>query len=430
MFIVMRQLYSSIFLILLPFILFRLYWRGKKSPEYRNRWWERLAIYKQSYPKGVLWLHAVSVGETEAAIPLIHQLQKKLPEQQILITTTTPTGSSRVQSHFKQKVSHVYLPYDIPWIVKRFILCFKPRMAVFLEKEIWPNLFEQCHNNNIPIVIINARLSQKSAKGYLKIRSFIQPALDQVSWIACQTTADQQRFEQIGAPSKLTETQGNIKFDLTIDETLKSEARILKKQLFQNRFVWIIASTHAKEEAIFLNLYQELKPDLPDLLLVLVPRHPERFEEVALLGSNMNLNIKKRSLNDVCEQDTDVFLLDTLGELKFFYGCADTSFIGGSMVPIGGHNVLEAAAMHTPILFGPFMRNFQDIAENIQHMKGAIQCTNAFEIKKHLTNLYHNPALRQELADNAQQFLKKNQGATAKIAERISRMLSSDVSVF
>ncbi len=419
----MRILYTTLFYLLLPFILFRLYWRGFKAPEYRKRWKERLAFYPPKHPVDVIWIHAVSVGEAEAVFPLLKQLQADFPSDKFLITCTTPTGSVRIQAVLGDDVSHVYLPYDLPIVVKRFLAVFKPKIAVIMEKEIWPNLYAQCAKNNIPLMIINARLSANSAKGYKKIPALIKPALANVSWIATQTEEDKARFIEIGAKAECIESSGNLKFDLTIDSSFVQQAQEIKEHGFANRFVWLIASTHENEEEIFLEIYPQLKRQIPELLLLIVPRHPERFNAVKQLVEKMQLTVCMRSTGQQCIAETDVYIADTMGELKLLYGVADVCFVGGSMVPVGGHNILEPAAMGVPILFGPYMVNFKEISNNVLALDAAIQCTSKDQIITTFVQLYNDPDYRKNVAFKAKYFVIQNQGATKKTAKIIQRIM-------
>ncbi|MGZ4982124.1 MAG: 3-deoxy-D-manno-octulosonic acid transferase, partial [Methylobacter sp.] len=310
----MRAFYSCLFYLLIPFILIRLIWRSSSAPAYRYRWGERFALYKKSFPQNVIWFHAVSVGEAEALFPLAKKIQREYPNVTLLITTTTPTGSARVKAIMQDSVEHVYLPYDIPCAINRFMRCFKPGMAVIMETEIWPNLFAYCGKNEIPLYIINARLSEKSARGYQKIPALISPALACVKSIAAQTQDDACRFAAIGAKTETVRTLGNIKFDVEVSNEIIQQGVQLKAELFAGRFVWLIASTHKDEERIFLEIYKEIKPKIPELLLAIVPRHPERFGEVKKLCEQNQLVVVKRTSGEICRQYDDVYLVDTMGE--------------------------------------------------------------------------------------------------------------------
>jgi len=410
----MRSLYSVFFILLTPFILLRLYFKGIKSPAYRQRWRERLAIYPQSYPQNSIWFHAVSVGEAEAVFPLIKLIQKQYPSLSILVTTTTVTGAQRVQTVLTDTVSHVYLPYDIPWVIRGFFKHFKPKLAIIMEKELWPNLFAECHQQGIPLFIINARLSANSAKNYKKIPALVIPSLHNVTRILAQTKEDRENFIKIGMPENRIEVLGNLKFDITLPENLITQGKQLKSTLFAQRFVWIIASTHQGEESLLIDCYQQLKKTIPELLLLIVPRHPERFLAVKALAESKKLNTLMRSSNTLCSITTDVYIADTLGELKMLYAAADISFVGGSLVPIGGHNILEALAAATPVLFGPHMLNFKEISHNVLAHQASIQCQTETDIIEAISSLYNNKEACQQLTENGLNFLSHNLGATQK----------------
>ena len=411
----MQFIYSALFYFLAPLILLRLLWRSIKAPAYRYRWRERFALYPQALPQHVIWFHAVSVGESEALFPLLKKIQQHHPEAKLLVTTTTPTGSARVQAVMKDTVTHVYLPYDMPDVVQRFIGHFKPTLAVIMETEIWPNLYTCCGQHHIPLYLINARLSERSARGYQKISQFVRSTLDNVSIIATQTQDDAQRFVSLGAKTDAIKVMGNIKFDISVPEITLADGHQLKNTLFANRFVWVIASTHKEEEAIFITLYQHIKLQIPELLLLLVPRHPERFIEVKRLCEQKQLKTVSRTSGEPVTQDTDVYLVDTMGELKMIYAASDIAFVGGSMVPTGGHNILEAVAVGVPVLFGPYVSNFKEIARGILNQQAAIQCVDNDAIVQSVLSLYHQPNERLELVAKGQVFLKQNQGAIARI---------------
>jgi 3-deoxy-D-manno-octulosonic-acid transferase len=296
-------------------------------------------------------------------------------------------------------------------------------MAVIMETEIWPNLFAYCSKNEIPLYIINARMSEKSARGYQKIPALISPALACVKLIAAQTQDDACRFAAIGASLEKVTTLGNIKFDVEVSNETIEQGVQLKAKLFAGRFVWLIASTHKDEEAIFLGIYKEIKPKIPELLLVIVPRHPERFGEVKKLCEQNQLAVVMRTSGKICHQYNDVYLVDTMGELKMIYSASDVAFVGGSMVPVGGHNILEAAAVGTPVLFGPYMANFKEIAEGVLRQDAAIQCQDEGEIINAMTVLYADAEYRQSLAEKGKVFVRQNQGAITRIFD----MLSQDI---
>ena len=419
----MRAFYSCLFYLLIPFILLRLLWRGIKAPAYRRRWRERFALYNKKYTQGIIWFHAVSVGEAEALFPLVRQIQKQHPDVRLLITTTTPTGSARVKAVMQDTVEHVYLPYDVPDGVNRFMHCFKPKLAVIMETEIWPNLFLYCGKNDIPLYIINARLSEKSSRGYQKIPSLVHPALAAIKLIATQTQDDANRFIAIGADSEKVLTLGNIKFDVEIPQSIIEQGLQLKTDLFTGRFVWLIASTHKDEEAIFLEIYKEIKPKIPELLLVIVPRHPERFPDVKKLCEQFQLAVVMRTMESRVYLETDVYLVDTMGELKMLYAASDVAFVGGSMVSRGGHNILEAAAVGVPVMFGPYMHNFKEIARGVLSQDAAIQCQNKNNVVNAILALYEQPAYRAALSEKGMEFVRQNQGAIGRICAILDQVI-------
>ncbi|HSN23420.1 MAG TPA: lipid IV(A) 3-deoxy-D-manno-octulosonic acid transferase, partial [Methylomicrobium sp.] len=422
----MLAFYSLFFYLITPFILLRLLWRSIKMPACRQRWNERFGFYTQKYPQGVIWFHAVSVGEFEALFPLLKLLQARHPDAELLITTMTATGSGRVKAVFGDTVSHVYLPYDLPDVLVRFMHCFQPRLVVIMETEIWPNLYADCGRRHIPIFLINARLSEKSVRNYRRIPFLIRPALAQVRMIAAQTRKDAERFVEVGAPPESVKVLGNMKFDLQVAEQAIDEGRKLKSTVFCNRFVWIIASTHKGEETIFLDLYPEIRKKIPEVLMVIVPRHPERFADVRKLCEDRQLNVVMRTSGEHCSAGTDVYIADTMGELKMLYAAADVAFIGGSLIPVGGHNLLEAAAAGVPVMFGPYMANFKEIADGVLARGAALQCHVRQDIVNTVHSLYVNSGQRAAIAQRCRAFLQENRGAIDAIASLIETEISKD----
>lgn len=419
----MRVFYTLIFYCALPLVLLRLYWRGFKVPDYRKRWLERLGVYGSKAGRNLIWFHCVSVGEAEAAFPLIRLMQSEYPEFNFLVTTTTPTGSARVRAVLADQVEHVYLPYDLPHVLRRFFLHFRPKMAVFMEKEIWPNLFAQCASRQIPLFVINARLSAKSAPGYKKIESLIKPALTCITRIAAQTEDDRARFIEIGAEPEQVTVLGNLKFDMTIGDSVIAAGRALKQHGFAGRFVWVLASTHQGEEDLLLPVYQQLKARLPELLLMIAPRHPERFLQVKKICEEYGLDVVMRSQDQPISATTDVYLADSMGELRMLYATADVAFVGGSLVPVGGHNLLEPALVGVPILFGPEMFNFKEIAERILDEQGALQCNDQQTIAEAILRIKQDVDFKNKMTARAKAFVLRNQGTTRRIADMLSQTL-------
>ncbi len=419
----MRHLYTLIFYCVLPLVFLRLFWRGFKVPGYRLRWRERFGVYQGGGRNNLIWFHCVSVGEAEAAFPLIKLMQAEYPSQHFLVTTVTPTGSARVRAVLGNAVEHVYLPYDLPFILRRFFERFRPKIAVFMEKEIWPNTYAMCAELRIPLFVINARLSEYSAPAYQKIPALIKPALHAIDRIAAQTEEDKKRFIDIGASPEQIMVLGNIKFDVTIEESVIAAGRSLKQQAFAGRFVWIAASTHQGEETLLLSVYRQLKEQIPQLLLMIVPRHPERFRQVRVLCEEQGLSVVMRSESQSVSESTDVYVADSMGELKMLYAAADVAFVGGSLVPVGGHNVLEPALVGVPVLFGPQMFNFKEIAERILVEQAAIQCDDPAAIGHAILQIKHDTDFKNKMTAKAKAFVLRNQGATRRIADMLAKAL-------
>jgi 3-deoxy-D-manno-octulosonic-acid transferase len=420
-----RLIYSALFYALIPLILARMAWRGRREAAYRKRWRERFACYRQAAPiLGVIWFHAVSVGESEAAFPLIRALMRRFPGVPILVTTTTPTGSARVQAVLGVQVAHVYLPYDLPDAMGRFLDHFRPRLAVVMETEIWPNLFHASAARGIPLAIVNARLSERSARGYARLGSFTRKTLAYVRLVAAQTDADAERFLKLSARDGTVVVTGNIKYDLELPPDYFQQAKALRASLFGKRQVWIAASTHEGEEALVLQAFARIRRHLPDLLLVLVPRHPPRFDKVASLCLAEGFRLGRRSLGEL-GNNAEVFLVDTLGELRLFYAASDIAFVGGSLVFVGGHNVLEPALAGVPVLFGPHMFNFEEAGRRLVEAGGAVQIADGDELSAVLVDLLQDPVQSQRMGEAGQAFVKAGRGALGRVEEALRALLES-----
>jgi 3-deoxy-D-manno-octulosonic-acid transferase len=421
-----RLFYSLLFYAVTPLLLARLFWRSRRGePGYLARWNERFACYDKATSKpeqGVIWFHAVSVGEAEAAFPLVRAMARRFPDAPILVTSTTPTGSGRVQAVLGDSVAHAYLPYDLPDAVARFLNRFRPRLAVVMETEIWPNLYHACAARQIPLAIVNARLSERSAKGYRRLRGFTRATLANVNLIAAQTQADAERFILAGAKPKSVAVTGNIKYDLELPPDYFAQAGALREALFGQRPVWIAASTHDGEEALVLQAYARLREAHPDLLLVLAPRHPPRFDLVANLCLAAGWPLARRSLGQ-SGQNADVFLLDTLGELRLFFAAADIAFVGGSLVPVGGHNVLEPALAGVPVLFGPHMFNFEEAGRRLIEAGGALQVQDAGELGLRVDEWLRDPHDRQQIGQNARYFVEAGRGALGRVEAALADLI-------
>jgi len=398
-------------------------WRGRQEPAYKARWQERFGLYKDSKPiHGVVWFHAVSVGEAEAAFPLIRAIAQRFPTLPLLVTTTTPTGSARVRAMLGEGVAHVYLPYDLPDGVARFLTHFRPCLAVIMETEIWPNLYHGCSARGIPLAIVNARLSERSAKGYARLGHLTRNTLGEAHLIAAQTEADAERFLGLGARQASVLVPGNIKYDLELPPDYFQKANDLRQSLFGQRPVWVAASTHEGEEALVLQAFTKVRAQYPDLLLVLVPRHPPRFDSVANLCLSGGFALNRRSLGERGAK-ADVFLVDTLGELRLFYAASDIAFVGGSLVPVGGHNVLEPALAGVPVLFGPHMFNFAEAGHRLEEAGGALRVENAGLLTERINELLSNPQQRQQMGECGKRFVEEGRGALERVVDSLARLI-------
>jgi 3-deoxy-D-manno-octulosonic-acid transferase len=415
----MRWLYTGLLYLLLPLALLRLYWRGRRDPGHWQRWRERFGGIPPLPEPGCLWLHAVSVGETRAALPLIRALREADPNQPLLVTTTTLTGSRQVREALGDQVQHVYAPYDLPGAVRRFLRRTQPRLAIIMETELWPNLLHQCAAAGIPVLIANARLSERSMRGYARFGWLTQPMLQHITLIAAQSEADAARFHALGAPR--VQVTGNLKYDLTLPDDLPEQGRQFRREwLGENRPVWIAASTHAGEDEQVLDAFAPLRDRWPELLLLLVPRHPERFDSVAELCWQRGFSVTRRSEKQPCSVETAVFLGDSMGELLQFYAAADLAFVGGSLVPTGGHNVLEPALVGLPTLFGPHMFNFTEAGERLLQAEASWQVTNAVELAAAVDRLLADPALRREAGQCGRVVVERHRGALAALLVQIN----------
>jgi 3-deoxy-D-manno-octulosonic-acid transferase len=419
-----RLLYSALFYALIPFILGRLTWRGRKLPSYRERWRERFALYYDLPPESnLVWFHAVSVGEAEAAFPIIRSFRARFPAFRLLVTCTTPTGSARIQAVLGDSVQHVYLPYDLPDCVARFLNHFRPALGVVMETEIWPNLYQQCKARGIPLTIVNGRLSEKSARGYRRLRGLTAESLSSLALVAAQTAADAKRYRSLGADPAKVRVAGNVKFDLEFSEALREEALRLRAALFGGRPVWIAGSTHPGEEDQILAAQAHISAALPETLLVLAPRHPERAGEIAGLCTKRGLMARRRTENLPCDHATAVFLLDSLGELRLFYGASDVAFVGGSLVPRGGHNLLEPAAAGVPVFYGPRTFNFAEIARRLGQSGGGLEVHDAAELAEQVIRLLQDPGKRLDIGSKGRAFVDANRGAVERVTNLLGALL-------
>ena len=419
---VLRVLYSAALYLLLPITLYHLVWRGFHQRAYFQRWRERYAAYEELREDAPLWLHAVSVGEVNAAAPLVDALRAARPDLRLVVTTITPTGSERVQALWGDGVTHVYLPYDLPGAVGRFLDHFRPALALIVETELWPNLLFGCRDRGIPTHILNARLSARSLRGYRVLAPLIRRALRTVRLVAAQSREDGRRFVQLGAMRERVQVTGNLKFDMAPTDAAEFLQAFTEVRGVSGP-VWIAASTHEDEEAAVLEAHRLLRERHPDALLLWAPRHPERFRAVAQHARAKGYDTATRSEDHWPAADTEVFVADTLGELGSFYACAQVAFVGGSLQSIGGHNLLEPAATGTAILSGPHLHNFADIARRLREAGAMRVVTDAAALGAALIELFEAPESRAQMASNAARLLEDGRGALARTLSLIEPVL-------
>jgi len=399
----LELLYTALFYLIQPLIWIRLWVRGRKAPAYRKRWGERYGFYRRPLKPGGIMLHSVSVGETLAAIPLVRALRHRYPDLPITVTTMTP--------------------YDLPDALNRFLNKVDPKLVLIMETELWPNLIAALHKRHIPLVIANARLSARSAAGYAKLGKFVGRLLRRITLIAAQNEEDGARFITLGARSNQVTVTGSLKFDISVTPQLAAKAVTLRRQWAPHRPVWIATSTHDGEESIIIAAHQALLNQFPNLLLILVPRHPERFPDAINLVRQAGLSYTTRSSGEVPSSGTQVVIGDTMGELMLLYGIADLAFVGGSLVERGGHNPLEAAAHAIPVLMGPHTFNFKDICARLEQASGLITVTDATTLVKEVSSLLTDADYRNFYGRHAVEVLYQNQGALQRLLQLLEPYL-------
>lgn len=425
-----RGLYSAAAYLTLPLALTRLGLKSGKDSGYSGHISERFG-FVACPERGVkhLHFHAVSVGETLAAVPVIKSLLQDHPDWTISLSVTTPTGREQAEKHLSGLVSISYLPFDTGIGVRRFLQRIKPDLLIMVETELWPNLIHQCRRQSVPSLLLNGRMSAKSARNYLKVSSLTGQMMSQIDRVLAQFDEDAQRFIELGCRPESVLTLGNLKFDAELSDDLKRRAVQLRSAWqIMDRPVWIAASTHPGEEQPLLEIHRELLETLPGLLLILVPRHPQRRQEVEVLVEGQSLNYQLRSglqERDVLPAEKQVLILDTLGELGLFYGMADVAFVGGSLIPHGGHNPIEPALWHLPVLTGMHCHNFLEITAQLLGAGALHQCADKQQIRQQLELLLSEPGLRQARGQSAQPVIAANQGSLKKQQEQIEKLLAS-----
>lgn len=408
-----RWLYNALWWLAVPLICLRLLLRSRKQPEYRQRMAERFGFYPALSPQRLplVWLHAVSVGELLAAIPLIEHLLAR-GDCQLLVTTTTPTGSAQVQAKLGGKVLHVYAPYDISGVIERTLTRFRPQVLLVMETELWPNWLRQCQRRGIATILVNGRMSERSARGYRRLGGLTRSMLSDLSCALVQYQSDGDRLVALGLPPERLQICGSVKFDVTLTQSQRDQAKDLR-ETWPSAFVWVAASTHPGEEQSIIEAHKTLQRDIPDALLVLVPRHPERAQEVIQLCQGMSL-ITRSSGVQVTDQ-SDVLLLDTLGELMVFYGAADAAFVGGSLVPHGGHNLVEPAVWGKPVVSGPSVFNFANMAEEMTRAQGLTIVDSPATLAQVLVQWATYPEQARRQGRCAADYAAANRGALQRV---------------
>lgn len=437
-----RYVYTCLLYLLLPFTPLKLLWRARTQPEYLQHWRERYGFYRTKVQQPVIWLHCVSVGETRAAAPLIEALSHHYPRHRILITHTTPTGRATSEQLFGNQVESVYLPYDLPFAVNRFLNHFKPVIGILVETELWFNLIASCKQRQIPLLLVNARLSEKSARGYAKLGAVAQTGLQSLVAISAQTEQDALRLRSLGAGNagNLISVVGNIKFDVVPPDAALSQGQQLRQQLGVARPILLAASTRDGEEAMIIAAVTAA--NIKDLLTVIVPRHPQRFDEVAaLLQKNALSYVRRSSLADKdaasaqpalrsSEQPPDInadvaFILgDSMGEMFSYYAACDLAFIGGSLLPLGGQNLIEACAMGKPVLIGPYTFNFEQATELAISAGAAQRVQDTAELTAAIQTLFADAEKRQHMAAAALHFSEFSRGATLRTLVLIAAFIA------
>lgn len=413
-----RLLYSLLLYVILPLVPLKLWWRGIKQPAYRQHWLERFGFYSATPEKPIIWLHCVSVGETHAAAPVITALKQAYPQYQLLLSHTTPTGRAASEQLFADDVLRVYLPYDLPFAVRRFLNHFKPHIGLLMETELWFNLIAACKQKDVPLLLLNARLSEKSAAGYAKLGVLARNGLSSLSAVGAQTIDDAKRLSALGA-SNITVT-GNLKFDVKPPADTQEKGTKLRQLFGESRAIFLAASTRDGEEALILEAVSALQ-----LLTVIVPRHPQRFDEVAKLLKQRNIPFTRRStLTETVSPATQVVLGDSMGELYQYYVACDFTLIGGSLLDFGGQNLIEAAVMGKPILIGEHTFNFTEATASAIENGAAIRVNNIQTLREQVQTLLKDVTRRKQMSEAAIAYSQSATGATQKMLIIIAPYLS------
>jgi 3-deoxy-D-manno-octulosonic-acid transferase len=424
---ILRFLYTLLVTLIAPFFLYGLYKSKPNKPNFGSRWKEHFGVTPRLKASvgSPIWIHAVSVGELLAVAPLIKKLKADNPAQSIVVTTTTSTGTAEADK-LGDLVEHRYMPLDFSFAIKGFIKTVKPKALFIMETELWPNTLACCQQKNIPITVINARLSQRSANRYKKFPAVFNLLLKHISLVLAQTEQDAQRFIGLGMKPDQVKVTGSIKFDITVSKQQSEQATTLRNSFNEHRDIWIAASTHKGEDEQIIAAHQQLLKEKPNALLILVPRHPERFSSVKTLCEKSGLSVITRSSQLQIQENTQLYLGDSMGEMMVLLGVADICFIAGSLIgdKVGGHNLLEAAALEKPILNGPSYFNFKQITEQLIQLNACTICQNSNEISANLLKLFNDPQLRQQQGKAALGFVLQNQGALNQTIQAMHKVMA------
>lgn len=421
----MRFVYVIVTYLMTP--VYAIYWlaRGLGNRSYRDRFGQRFGFSYPSLPDGSIWIHAVSVGEVQASVPLVKLLVGQFPDRRILVTTVTPTGAQRVDALFGDTVTHCYLPFETPFAVGRFFDVVKPDIALILETEIWPNLYFECGRRDIPLILVSARISPNSVDTYRRFLPLFRETLSYGIVIAAQSEPDAERFRRLGAAPERTWVTGNIKFDIELADDLVDRGNAFRQENFGDRPVWVAASTHDREEELVLQAHAIVCRKFPNALLILVPRHPERFPVVRNLLHKQGINFVARTDDTPCNPQTEVYLGDTMGDVTMFYAAANVAFVGGSLVPIGGHNLLEPAALGRPVITGPYLFHTQDIADKFAKLGASIGVSNADQLGAAVVDLFADEAAATAIGNRGREIVQQNRGALDRLVELLQPLLSN-----
>ena len=422
----MRLLYTLLAYLAAPCVFANVLWRSVRDPAYRSGWGERFGFGVELPAPGCIWVHAVSMGEVAAASSLVRAIRANHPQWPVVLTTATPTGASRARELFSgADVDVRYGPYDLPGAVRRFFSNVRPVAAIFMETELWPTMYRECARRGVPRIIANARISTRSWPRYRRLRSLTQPMLHAGVLVAAQSVEDAERFKYLGAAESNVQVSGNLKFDVSIDPRVRAAGTELRHRYLRSRTVWAAGSTHAGEEELVLDAHALVRASVPDALLVLAPRHPNRFDAVASMLARRAVRFIRRSEGGLPQLDTEVVLLDTVGELLTFYAAANAAFVGGSLVRIGGHNLLEPAALGIPFATGPFNANSADVAQLMFDQHAAVCTPDAQSLASAISAWLLEPGEASRVGAIARNVVAANRGALQRIMEMIDSVLPS-----